>query len=57
MTARRGDRWVRWVPSGPGSYDYKFAVDDTAWVRDPSHPHRGGDPPDPHSVREVPPRR
>jgi hypothetical protein len=52
--ARRGDRWVGRVQLAPGAYGYKFVVDDTTWVRDPGNPRQGGDPRDPHSVREVP---
>jgi CubicO group peptidase (beta-lactamase class C family) len=54
--ARRGGRWVARVPLAPGTYGYKFVVDDTTWVRDPANPRQGGDPHDPHSVLEVPPR-
>jgi CubicO group peptidase (beta-lactamase class C family) len=52
--ARRSDRWVGRVRLAPGTYGYKFVVDDTVWVRDPANPRTGGDPNDPHSVREVP---
>jgi hypothetical protein len=52
--ARRGDRWVGRVQLAPGTYGYKFVVDDTTWVRDPANPRTAGEAHDPHSVREVP---
>jgi CubicO group peptidase (beta-lactamase class C family) len=55
--ARRGDRWVARVPIPPGTYGYKFVVDDTTWLRDPANPRQGGEPHDPHSVLQVPARR
>lgn len=55
--ARRGDRWVGRVQLAPGTYGYKFVVDDTTWLRDPANPRQGGDPHDPHSVRDVSPSR
>jgi hypothetical protein len=51
--ARRGDRWVGRVQLAPGTYGYKFVVDDTTWVRDPANPRQGGDPHDAHSMLEV----
>jgi hypothetical protein len=55
--ARRGDRWVGRVQLAPGTYAYKFVVNDTTWVRDATNPRQGGDPRDPHSVLEVRGRR
>ncbi|HZF66663.1 MAG TPA: serine hydrolase [Gemmatirosa sp.] len=55
--AWRGDRWVARVQLDPGTYGYKFVVNDTTWVRDPANPRQGGDPHDPHSVVVVPGRR
>jgi CubicO group peptidase (beta-lactamase class C family) len=54
---RRGDRWMARVQPAPGTYGYKFVVNDTTWVRDPTNPRQGGDPRDPHSVLEVRGRR